>query len=364
LDVNSLPSEYKDETTEEAIYAITDVIKDTGILPLDPSRSNTQGSTVYPNIFQRNEVTFANQVVYRQQLAEYYKQQAYNQVGITPQMLGAPNTYQTAEGVKQGAQASYALMNTLIETFNTSKAKANEIHIAIAQFCETNGKETTKLTRKADHLLHFIDILAEDEELFPLRKLSVLPASNSRDRKIVEAIQNILINDNTVSKDFGNIIDIMSNPYVMELREIGLQMRQKTDQIRQEEQTFQSQQLDKQIVSAKEALEDAQAHEVLLEDKSNQSKERVAYMTAIGRDANSTKENDFADITKAYQNVQDNVYKEQDIALKGQEIERKKGLDLDQKRKYLEDLKLKKEEMQLKRDTLKSNEFIATINKA
>jgi hypothetical protein len=156
----------------------------------------------------------------------------------------------------------------------------------------------------------------------------------------------------------------MSNPYVMELREIGLQMRQKTDQIRQEEQTFQSQQLDKQIVSAKEALEDAQAHEVLLEDKNNQSKERVAYMTAIGRDANSTKENDFADITKAYQNVQGNVYKEQDIALKGQEIERKKRLDLDQKRKYLEDLKLKKEEMQLKRDTLKSNEFIATINKA
>lgn len=363
LDINSLPSEYKDETTEEAIYAVTDIIKDTGILPLDPSRSNTQGSTVYPNIFQRNEVTFANQVVYRQQLAEYYKQQAYNQVGITPQMLGAPNTYTTAEGVKQGAQASYALMNTLIETFNTSKAKANEIHIAIAQFCETNGKETTKLTRKADHLLHFIDILAEDEELFPLRKLSVLPASNSRDRKIVEAIQNILINDNTVSKDWSDVVSILTNPYVLELKQIGQEMRVRADKKTSDQRQFESDQLDKELSANKEALEDVQAHEIVLQEMEDKNKIDVKYIESLGRDSASTKEDNFIALTNAYQGLQDNAYKEQELSLKGEEISRKKLLDIESKKKYLAELQLKREELQFKKEAKRTDLTIASINK-
>mgnify|MGYP000932536166 CR=1 FL=1 len=363
IDINSIPAEYKDETTEEAINTITDIIKDTAILPLDPSRSNTQGSTVYPNIFQKNDLSFASHIQYRQQLAEYYKQQAYNQVGITAQLLGAPNVYQTAEGVKQGAQASFALMNSLIENFNVSKAKANEIHIAIAQFCEANGKETTKLTRKPDHLLHFIDILEEDGELFPLRKLSIIPASNSKERKVVDAIQQILINDNTISKDFGSIVEILSNPYVLELKQIGADMRAKTQKETAEQRQFESEQLDKQIASQEKNLADDRAHEIESIKLKGEYDLKEQYIQALGRDSASTKEDNFIDIEKAYQNTKGNEFKNIELDLKQQDLERKKLLDTEQKKKYLADLQLKRDALKLKDKQLDIQMQTSLINK-
>lgn len=363
IDINSLPAEYKDETTEEALYAITDTIQNTGVLPLDPSRSNTQGSTVYPNIFQSNNVTFAAQIQYRQQLAEYYKQEAYNQVGITAQVLGQPNMYTTAEGVKQNASASFALMDALITDFNTSKKKANELHLAVAQFCETNGKSTSKITRQPDHLLRFLDILAEDSELFPLRRLSVQPASGTRDRKIVEAIQNIILQDNTLEKTMENVVEILTNPYTLELREIGIAMRQRSDALRQEQQQFESDQLDKQIAAEQQKLADEREHEKEMEQIKGEYNLQKTYLSALGSDSRSTKEDNFADINKAYQDIQNNGFKAQEIDLKSQELNRKVKLDAEQRKIELQKLKQKNEEIKLKRETNQANERIALYNK-
>lgn len=364
IDINSLPAEYKDETTEEALYAITDTIQNTGILPLDPSRSNTQGSTVYPNIFQRNEVTFANQIQYRQLLAEYYKQQAYNQLGITAQILGQPNTYTTAEGVKQGAQASYALMNSLIQDFNVSKKKSNEIHLAIAQFCETNGKSVSKMTRQPDHLLRFLNIMAEDEELFPLRRLSVLPASDSQDRKIVEAIQSIILNDNTITKDFGDVIDVLTNPYTLELRQLGLDMRARNDAKVQQDQQFQSDQLDKQIQAEKDKIAAGYVQEKeLLQIKGEYDLEEQQ-INAFGRASLSDDPNQAYDrIEKTTQNAITNNFTQQNLALKYEDNERKKTLDQEQKKLELAKLQQKNEEIKLKREQMRNQTYIATINK-
>lgn len=362
FDINALAAEYKDQDTAEALYEISDTIKDTGLLGFDLSRANVQGSTTYPNLFQRNEVVFANQIQYRQQLAEFYKMQGYQQVGITPQMLGQPNTYVTAEGVKQGAQASYALINGLIEDFNTSKAKANELHIAIAQFCETNGRETTKLTRKPDHLLHFIDILAEDPELFPLRKLSVLPASNSRDRKIVETIQQILMNDNTIEKDFQAVIDIVTNPYIIELRQLGEKMRAEKKASIAEERQFQSEQLDKQIAAEQEKIDREYAHEMELADKANENKLSVSYVNALGRDANSTTEDNFSEITRAYKAEADNQNKQKALGIQDREVTRKENNDLTNKKMELEKLKLKAQEIKQRREAKQIDLRVAQVN--
>lgn len=363
IDINSLPAEYKDETTEEALYAITDTIQNTGILPLDPSRSNTQGSTVYPNIFQRNEVTFANQIQYRQQLAEYYKQQAYNQLGITAQILGQPNTYTTAEGVKQGAQASYALMNSLIQDFNVSKKKANEIHLAVAQFCETNGKSVSKITRQPDHLLRFLDIMAEDEELFPLRRLSVLPASDSQDRKIVEAIQSIILNDNTVEKTMQDVVEILTNPYVLELREVSRRMKEDSDAKRQQEQEFQKEQQSALLASDEAKTRAKFNHDKEMEEIKGKYNLQETYITALGRDSSSTQEDNFGDLERAFQNVQSNNFKSQEIALKERESDRKDFLTSEQRKIELAKIQQKNEEIKLKRENIQAQERISIRNK-
>ena len=364
VDINTLPSEYKDEDTAEALNSALDTIKRTRILPLDPSRTNTQGSSVYPNLFQKNELIFATQVQYRQALAEYFKQQGFNQVGITPQMLGAPTTYETKEGVQQQASASYALMSNIIDEFNTSKAKSNELHVAIAQQCEVNGKSPNRIVKNSDGANVFIDILAEDPEFFPLRRINVLPAGTSNDRAVVKALQQMLMADNTIQKDFSDIVDIFTNPYAIKLKQISKQMRSRQDKNTQEQRGFEDQQLTKQLEANKQQLAEERQHELNIVDKKGEWQYKQAYLTALGRDSASTTTDDFAQITKAYEANLKEKSIDADIALRTREISRKEELDMESKKLQAEKIKQKAEELRLRGEQIATQRYVATVNKA
>ncbi len=363
IDINSLPTEYKDQTTEETLLAIGNTIRTTKYLPLDPSRTNMEGSSVYPNIFQRNEVVFRDQVIYRRDMAEYFKQQAYSQIGITPQLLGAPSNQETAEGVKQQATSTYALISNLIDEFNSSKAKANELHISIAQQCEVNGISTNRLTQKSDASNHFIDILAEDPEHFPFRKLSVYPAANSADRNMVKSIQQLLINDNTVQKDFADIVDIFTNPYTLELREIGRQMKIKQDKAVQDQRAFESEQNDKKIAFDEKKLADDRKQQIDLENLKGQWRLRESYLVSLGRDSSSTATNDFDELTKAYEITMKESLNNATLSLKEQELSRKQKLDEDSRKIESEKIKQKNKELALRQQKMSNDYAIAVTNK-
>ena len=363
FDITGLPSEYQDETTEESIYRVRNVIKDTALFGLDLSRQNTQNNTTYPNVFQKHEVVFAQQVQYRQAMAEYYKKEAFAQIGITEQLLGAPSKYSTAEGIIQGAQASYALLNSLIEKFNTAKAKSNELHIAIAQFCETNGKDNTRLTRKGDGEITFIDIMAEDGDLFPLRKLSILPVTNNKDRKIIESIQQMMLQDNTLERDMSEVLEILSNPIMLELKQSALDMRARKQKAVEEQRNFESQENDKKLAAQDKILTDDRALKVKLQEMDNDSRERVSFVTSLGRDANSTKTNDFVDLTAAYKQTRTDANNEVVNGLKSQELDIKTDAQKEAKRLAWAKLAGDAEERALKSRALDVSEQNAIINK-
>lgn len=364
FDITGLPSEYQDETTEESIFRVRNVIKDTALFGLDLSRQNTQNNTTYPNVFQKHEVVFAQQVQYRRELAEFYKQEAFNQIGITPQILGAPNKYTNEEGIRQGASASYALLNSLIEKFNTAKAKSNELHLAIAQFCETNGRDSnSRLTRRGDGEIAFIDILAEDPELFPLRKLSVFPITNTRDRKIAESIKQMILTDNTVSRDMNDVIDLMTTAPILELQQIAKDMRARKEKETQDQRQFESDQNDKNIAAQDKILVDDRTLKIKLQEMADDSDERQSYINALGRDSASTKTDNFVDITTAYKAEQANVHKQMDYSLKGEELDRKKMADKENLKLSWQKLAGEAEDRRLKERDIQKDEYVATINK-
>lgn len=363
IDINTIPSEYKDETTEEALYTIMDTIKKTKLLPLDPSRSNMQGSSVYPNIFQRNEVVFASQVQYRREMAEYFRQQGFQQVGITASMLGAPTTYETAEGIKQQGTATYALISNYIDEFNTSKSKANELHVAIAQICEVNGKSSNRLIKNSDGTNHFIDILAEDPEYFPLRRISIMPVATSKDRAVVKALQQMLLSDNTIQKDFGDLVDIFTNPYAIKLKQLGKEMRVRTQQQQNQKQQFDDSQLTKTIDAQTANREDLQAHEVNITNIKGEWQYKQAYLTAIGRDSASTKEDNIADITKAYETNLKVAEYQTNMDFRNKELQGKLNLNADSKAIELLKIKQKQAEIQQRSDLKQIDLQIATQNK-
>lgn len=364
FDINAIPDDLKgDQTTEEALFTIQDTIKLTKLLPVDFSRRQMQGGSPSPNIFQRNEIVFADMVKYRREMAEYFKQEGFSQVGVTPQLLGAAINQETAEGVKQQAVATYALINGIVDDFSSSKARSNELHIAIAQIAETNGKSSSRLVQNSDGANVFIDILAEDGEYFPLRKISVMPASNSKDRPVVKMIQQMLMSDNTIQKDLNDLVDIFTNPYALKLKQIAKEMRIRQDKKDGAEKEFQDAQLTKQIEAQRQNLVEERQHEEKLTNLKGEWQYKEAYLTALGRDSASTKDDNQPDITKAYELNLKQTAIEQDGEIRRAEIARKMEMDGETKKIELEKLKQKNEEIRTKNRQISSNEMIAKINK-
>lgn len=362
FDIMGLPSEYRDESTLESLYRIREDVKDTGLLGVNLSKQNTEGNQ--PNLFSRQEVVYAAQVQYRWQLAKDYKQEALNIFGLSPQMLGQMVTAETAEGVKQGVQAHHNLINHYFDKMNVSKAKAMEVHLAVAQYCEVEGKDKTILSRKGDGELAFIDILREDGELFPLRNLGVQPVGNSKDRKAIEMIKTFVLNDNTMQRDMEDVISIVTNPVLVEIQQLAKEIRIKNDNRVAAERQFQDEQTTKQIEAQTQASDKVMAHERELANINAEAKIEAAYIQSQARAADKQSNTEGYDrVDKAYQNTIQNSYKEAEIGLKTQDLQRKEMADIDSKKLELKKLAQKSEELALKNRALDVQLQTSIINK-
>ena len=362
FDITGLPVEYQDQTTEEALYQMRDDIKSTGLLALDLSRQNTQGNN--PNVFQRQEIVYAQQIESRRVLAQSYKEQAFSQIGLTPQMLGAPTTYETAEGVKQGQQGNYALVNHRFEKMHTAKAKGMDIQLAVAQYCQVNGKDKTVVMRKSDGDHYFLDILAEDGELFPLRHLGVCATTSTADRKTIEQIKQFVLNDNTMERDMQDIIDILTNPVLVDIQQKTKQMKAEKEKKIAEQRQFESEQQDKQIQANAKNLADERAHELLLQKNSDEAKVEAAYVQSMGRAADADANDlSFDRIAQAAQQSLENSYTEQNIGMQQQEADRKQTADKTATNIELRKLALKAEEIKLRNKQIDSTNRNSVINK-
>lgn len=205
--------------------------------------------------------------------------------------------------------------------------------------------------------------MAEDGEYFPLRKIGIAAASNSKDRPIVRYLQEMLMADNTIQKDFADIVDIVTNPYSLKLRQIAREMRVRTDQKTQEDRQFQDAQQTKTIDANAAEQEAIRQHQLTMIDRKGEWDYKSELLTAVGRDSASTKEDNIGDILSIYDRNLKQTAIEQDGSVRREEITRKMNMDESTKKIEAEKLKIKQQELQLKSRQISSQEYIATVNK-
>ena len=108
FDQNALPRHSMGEDWGKNNYAKAWVaMKDFQMLPLDTSITNTENATNF-NHYQTLNMEQTSRLMSRIQLANYFKEQCFDAIGINPQRLGGPVSAQTATGVVQAMQQSYA----------------------------------------------------------------------------------------------------------------------------------------------------------------------------------------------------------------------------------------------------------------
>ena len=297
FDQNALPRHSMGEDWGKGNYAKAYVaMKDFQMLPLDTSITNTENATNF-NHYQTLNMEQTNRLMSRIQLANYFKQQAFDAIGVNPQRLGAPMGNETATGVTQALNQSYAQT----EIYFTQHAdhlmpRVHQMRTDLAQYYYSTNPSVrlsymTTEAEKVNFVINGTDLL--------LRDFNVFATTKTNHRGILDQLKQLAVTNNTSGAsiyDLGNIIKADSIAEVSDiLKDAETKQMQMREQEMQQQREMQEQQL--QAKAQEEQLK--REYESMEADKERQKDLEVAQIRAAGygsmADINENKISDYQD---------------------------------------------------------------------
>ena len=300
LDQNSLPRHSLGEDWGKGNYAKAFVaMKNFQILPLDTSITNTENALNF-NHFQKLDLEQTNRLMSRIQLANYFKQQAYEVIGVNPQRMGQQLSQTTATGVEQAMQASYAQTEMFfIQHCDYLMPRVHQMRTDLAQYYHST-KPSARLTyvTTADEKVNF-EINGTD---LLLRDLNIAVSTNANHRSILEQLKQMALQNNTTGASIYDLGKVVQSDSIAELNSALKTSEEKVNQMKQQEMQQQQQMQEQQIQSQQEIEKmkiDATAAE---KEKDRQRDILVAEIRASGygasADVNQNQMSDFQDAMK------------------------------------------------------------------
>ena len=300
LDQNSLPRHSLGEDWGKGNLAKAYVaMKNFQMLPLDTSISNTENPLNFQH-FQKLDLSQTERLMSRIKLAEHFKQQAYEVIGINPQRLGQELTQTTATGVEQAKSASYAQTEMFfMQHSDYLMPRVHQMRTDLAQYYNST-KPSTRLTymtsqdEKVNFEINGTDLL--------MRDLNIFCSTNANNRAVLEQLKQMALTNNTTGAtifDLGKIVQADSISEVTgTLKSAEEKMNKQKQEEQQHQQEMQQQQLESQEKQKKMELDAAE----LRDEKNRQKDILVAEIRAAGMgamtDVNENKQSDFFDAMK------------------------------------------------------------------
>lgn len=362
FDINFLPSEYKDiGDTEEALLKLRDLAQSVGIVPMDTKKQNIEGANPQMNVMQPQSLTYDNQIKSRIELANWYKQMALEQIGITQQRLGNPGKYETAAGVEQGTKASYTQTEAIFGRMSTARRRNMELHLAIAQYCQKDYLDADMVFTKSDGDKQFINLSDKD---FPLRRLGLLPINNSKKRRELEKLRDTILQTNTIGSDILDYAELYSSDTVLELVAIGRKNRLEKQQETEAQRAHEQELVDKQLQANAQEKEKERVYQEQSKDKDRAARLQEKRIEAFGRAVD--KETDQSGLN-ALERISNIALNEQQLEgnqnLEQQKLDAKTSSDNIEANFKMESLKLKIKEFEQKDRKIAADIYIANKNK-
>lgn len=297
LDQNSLPRHSLNEDWGKGNYAKAYVaMKNFQILPLDTTITNTENALNF-NHFQQLNLEQTNRLLSRVQLGQYFKQQAFEVIGITPQRLGQEISRQTATGIEQSVNASYAQTETyFIQHCDYLMPRVHRMRTDLAQYYNS-----TKPSLRLQYIT-----TGDEKKVFEMdgtdmlmRELNVFPITKANHRAVLEELKRLAYENNTTGAsiyDLGNVIKADS---ITEVSHILKETDEKIKRQRQEEMAHE-QEMMRQKNEADAKLKQMEIdHQTMEAEKNRQKDVLVAEIRAAGygslMDLNENMRSDYQD---------------------------------------------------------------------
>jgi hypothetical protein len=320
FDQNTLPRHSMGEDWGKGNLAKAYVaMKNFQMLPLDTTITNTENALNFQHYSVLN-LEQTQRLLSRIQLATYFKQQAFEVIGINPQRMGQQISQETATGVEQAVNASYAQTEIYFTQHSDYlMPRVHQMRTDLAQYYHS-----TKPSLRLQY------ITSNDEKVnfqingtkLLLRDLNVFCTTNTNARQIMEQLKSLALNNNTMGASIFDLGNVIKSESVAELSAVLKSAEDKANNIRQQEQQHQ-QEMNNQMLESQERQKQMQLQfDADQKDKDRQKDILVAEIRAAGMgagvDVNQNHENDYMDALdriekqKQYQDTM-NFKREQEI---------------------------------------------------
>jgi hypothetical protein len=311
LDQNSLPRHSLGEDWGKGNLAKAYVaMKNFQMLPLDTSITNTENALNF-NHFQKLDLEQTNRLMSRINLANYFKQQAYEVIGVNPQRMGQQLSQSTATGVEQAMQASYAQTETyFIQHCDYLMPRVHEMRTDLAQYYHST-KPSARLTyiTSADEKVNF-EINGTD---LLLRDLNIAISTNANHRSILEQLKQMAIQNNTTGASIYDLGKIVQSDSVANLNTVLKDSEQKQQALKQQEMQ-QQQQMQQEQLQKQQEIEKMKIDATAAENEKNRQRDiLVAEIRAAGYGAmGDVDQNQMSDYRDAMKDIRETEqYQEQ-----------------------------------------------------
>ena len=300
FDQNALPRHSMGEDWGKNNYAKAFVaMKDFQMLPLDTSITNTENATNF-NHYQTLNMEQTSRLMSRIQLANYFKQQCFDAIGINPQRLGGAVSAQTATGVVQAMQQSYAQTEMyFVQHSDHLMPRVHQMRTDLSQYYHSTNPSLRLqyISTEAEK----VNFAINGTELL-MRDFNVFATTKTNHRAILENLKQMALTNNTTGASIFELGNIVKADSIAEVSDILKDSETRIQEQRQQEMQ-QQQQMQEQQLQAK-AQEEQQKLQVQMQEseKDRQNDVLLAEIRSAGYgsmvDINENKQSDYLDAMK------------------------------------------------------------------
>ena len=322
LDQNSLPRHSLGEDWGKGNLAKAYVaMKNFGMLPLDTSITNTENALNFSH-FQKLDLSQTERLMTRIQLANHFKQQAYEVIGVNPQRMGQPIAQQTATGVEQAVAASYAQTEMFfMQHCDYLMPRVHQMRTDLAQYYHsTDASVRLSYVTAADEKVNFE---MNGTELL-MRDLNIFCSTNANHRAVLEQLKAMALQNNTTGASIFDLGKVVQSDSISELNN-ALKSSEEKVQAQKQSEMQQQQQMQEQTIAAQEKQQQALIQaEAEKQDKQLQNNITVAEIRAAGYGSTvDIDKNQMSDYRDAMKDIRDTEqYKEQTDLQRDKEVNR------------------------------------------
>jgi hypothetical protein len=248
LDQNALPRHSLGEDWGKNNLAKAYVaMKNFQMLPLDTTITNTEN----PLSFQHYQVLNLEQtqrLLSRIQLATYFKNQAFEVIGLNQQRMGQQiSQQQTATGVEQAVNASYAQTEQyFIQHSDNLMPRVHQMRTDLAQYYHSKKPSLrlqyiTSTDEKVNFEMNGTDLL--------MRDLNIFCTTKTNSRSIMEQLKQLAINNNTMGASIYDLGNVIKSESIAELTGVLKAAEDKVKKQKDSEMQQQQQMQEEQLAS-------------------------------------------------------------------------------------------------------------------